>query len=85
MSGNELQRIQVLSEVLSGRRTQASAAPILGISTRQTRRLIVAYRAGGGAERHSQEPRPRIRTTDYWKASPSPLERPRGKLSIRQK
>jgi len=49
MSGNELQRIEVLAEVLSKRRTEASAAAILGISTRQTRRLIVAYRAGGGA------------------------------------
>jgi transposase len=49
MSGNELQRIEVLAEVLSGRRTEASAAAILGISTRQTRRLVVAYRASGGA------------------------------------
>jgi hypothetical protein len=49
MSGNELQRIEVLTEVLSKRRTEASAATILGISTRQTRRLIVAYRASGGA------------------------------------
>jgi Helix-turn-helix domain len=49
MSGNELQRIEVLAEVLSGRRTEASAAAILDISTRQTRRLVVAYRAGGGA------------------------------------
>jgi hypothetical protein len=49
MSGNELQRIEVLAEVLSGRRTEASAGAILGISTRQTRRLIVAYRASGGA------------------------------------
>jgi len=49
MSGNELQRIEVLAEVLSRRRTEASAAAILGISTRQTRRLVVAYRVGGGA------------------------------------
>jgi hypothetical protein len=49
MRGNELQRIEVLAEVLSGRRTEASAAAILGISTGQTRRLVVAYRVGGGA------------------------------------
>jgi len=49
MSGNELQRIEVLAEVLSGRRTETSAATILGISTRQTRRLVVAYRSDGGA------------------------------------
>jgi hypothetical protein len=48
MSGNELQRIEVLAEVLSGR-PEASAATILGISTRQTRRLVVAYRVNGGA------------------------------------
>jgi hypothetical protein len=44
-----LQRIEILAEVLSGRRTEASAAAILGISTRHTRRLVVAYRASGGA------------------------------------
>jgi len=49
MSGTELQRIEVLAEVVSKRRTEASAAAILGLSTRQTRRLIVAYRASGGA------------------------------------
>jgi transposase len=49
MSGNELQCIEVLAEVLSRRRTEASAAAILGISTRQVRRLLVAYRDGGGA------------------------------------
>jgi hypothetical protein len=49
MSGIELQRIEVLAEVVSRRRTEASAAAILGLSTRQTRRLIVAYRASGGA------------------------------------
>jgi transposase len=49
MSGSELQRIEVLAEVLSRRRTEASAATILGISTRQTRRLVAAYRASGGA------------------------------------
>ena len=49
MSGNELQRIEVLAEVVSKRRSEASAAAILGISTRQARRLIVAYRSSGGA------------------------------------
>jgi hypothetical protein len=49
MSGTELQRIEILAEVVSRRRTEASAAAILGLSTRQTRRLIVAYRASGGS------------------------------------
>jgi hypothetical protein len=48
MSGRELQRIEVLSEVLARRRTEISAAAILGLSTRQTRRLLRAYRDGGG-------------------------------------
>jgi hypothetical protein len=48
MSGHELRRIEVLSEVLARRRTEVSAAGILGLSTRQTRRLVVAYRDGGG-------------------------------------
>jgi hypothetical protein len=48
MSGRELQRIEVLSEVLSRRRSEISAAAILGLSMRQTRRLLAAYRDGGG-------------------------------------
>jgi hypothetical protein len=48
MSGRELQRIEVLSEVLARRRTEISAAAILGLSTRRTRRLLTAYRDGGG-------------------------------------
>ncbi len=44
MSGRELQRIEVLSEVLARQRTEISAAAILGLSTRQTRRLLTAYR-----------------------------------------
>jgi hypothetical protein len=47
MSGNELQRIEILAEVVSRRRTEASAATILAISTRQIRRLVVAYRTYG--------------------------------------
>ena len=49
MSGQELQRIEVLSEVVARRRTEISAAGVLGLSTRQTRRLLAAYRDGGGA------------------------------------
>src|ERR1700712_4355822 len=53
MSERELRRIEVLSEVLAKRRTEVSAAAILGLSTRQTRRLVVAYRdCGGGAMIH---------------------------------
>lgn len=53
MSGHELRRIEVLSEVLAKRRTEVSAAAILGLSTRQTCRLVAAYRdRGGGAMIH---------------------------------
>jgi len=48
MSGHELQRIEILSEVLARRRSEVSAAALLGISTRQVRRLLVTYRDGGG-------------------------------------
>ena len=48
MSGSELHRIEVLSEVLARKRTEVSAAAILGLSARQTRRLLRAYRDGGG-------------------------------------
>ncbi len=48
MSRQELQRIEVLSEVLARRRSEVSAAAVLGLSTRQTRRLVAAYRDGGG-------------------------------------
>ena len=49
MSGRELQRIEVLSEVVAKKRTERSAAAVLGISTRQTRRLLTAYHDSGGS------------------------------------
>jgi transposase len=48
MSGSELRRIEVLSEVQAGRRTEVSAAAVLDLSARHTRRLLRAYRDGGG-------------------------------------
>jgi hypothetical protein len=49
MSERDLQRIEVLTEVLAGRRTVASAATVLEISPRQTRRLLNRYQGGGGS------------------------------------
>jgi transposase len=49
MSKRDLQRIEVLTEVLSGRRTTESAAALLDVSMRQTQRLLARYRDGGGA------------------------------------
>jgi transposase len=49
MSKRDLQRIEVLTEVLAGRRTTGSAASVLNVSVRQTQRLLTRYRDGGGA------------------------------------
>ena len=48
MSAKDLQRIEVLTEVLAGRRSVASAATVLAVSDRQVNRLLVRYRDGGG-------------------------------------
>jgi Homeodomain-like domain len=59
MSERDLQRVQVLSEVTNGRRSVASAAVVLALSTRQVRRLLNAYRlGGGGAIAHKARGRP---------------------------
>jgi hypothetical protein len=59
MSERDLQRIQVLSEVTNRRRTIALAAVVLALSTRQVRRLLKAYRLGGGsAMAHKARGRP---------------------------
>lgn len=44
---NDERRIEVLNRVLAGLLTGAEAAPLLGVSERQTRRLLAAYRAQG--------------------------------------
>jgi hypothetical protein len=48
MSERDLQRIEVLTEVLAGRRTVASAATVLDLSARQVGRLLLRYRDDGG-------------------------------------
>jgi hypothetical protein len=59
MSERELQRVSVLSEVLSGRRTAVWAAGLLALSERQVRRLLKAYGEGGaGALAHKGRGRP---------------------------
>ena len=44
----DLRRIEVLTEVLTGRRSVASAATVLATSDRQVSRLLVRYRDDGG-------------------------------------
>ena len=59
MSKQELWRVEVLTEVLAGRRTTASAAGMLGVSLRQAQRLATRYRdGGGGALIHQSRGRP---------------------------
>ena len=49
MSERDMQRIRVLSEVIHGRRTTASAAAVLDMTSRQVRRLLGRLRDGGGS------------------------------------
>ena len=49
MSKRDLQRVEVLAEVLAGRRTTESAAGVLSVSLRQAQRLLARYQDGGGA------------------------------------
>ena len=49
VSKRDLQRIEVLTEVLAGQRTSVSAASVLNVIVRQTQRLLNRYRDGGGA------------------------------------
>ncbi len=48
MSERDLKRVEVLSEVQSGRRTVEAAASVLGVSERQTYRLLARYQENGG-------------------------------------
>ncbi len=48
VSERDLQRIELLTEVLAGRRTAASAAVLLNLSVRRLGRLLLRYRDDGG-------------------------------------
>jgi transposase InsO family protein len=48
MSERDVQRIEVLTEVLAGKRTVASAAIVLAVSARQVGRLLIRLREDGG-------------------------------------
>ena len=64
MSERDLQRVQVLADVIGGRRTTASAATVLALSMRQVHRLLKAYHLGGGgaiaAQARGRPPNSRI-------------------------
>ena len=49
MSERDLRRIEVLSEVRTGRRTVAAAAAVLAVSERQAYRMLARYELDGGS------------------------------------
>lgn len=49
MSERDLRRIEVLSDVRTGRRTVAAAAAVLAVSERQAYRLLAKYEVDGGS------------------------------------
>ena len=49
LNEKEQKRLMVLNEVLAGRLTGSAAAELLGLSLRQTRRLLAVYRQAGAA------------------------------------
>src|SRR5436305_5634663 len=49
MSERDLKRIEVLTEILAGRRTAESGAAVMGLAWRQTFRLLARYKELGGA------------------------------------
>jgi transposase len=49
MSERDLKRIEVLSDVRTGRRTVAAAAAVLAVSERQAYRLLARYECDGGS------------------------------------
>ena len=49
MSERDLKRIEVLTEILAGRRTVESGAAVMGLAWRQTFRLLARYKELGGA------------------------------------
>ena len=61
MSGCELQRIEVLSEVVAKKRTVASAAAVLAVGVPgRSRRLLTAFRDSGGPALIHKSSRPRF-------------------------
>jgi hypothetical protein len=59
MSKREIRRIEVLSEVMSGRRTLAAAAGVMAATPRHARLLLLRLQAGGGtALAHKTRGRP---------------------------
>ncbi|ALG74237.1 transposase [Azospirillum thiophilum] len=65
MSERELQRVEVLGEIVNGQRSVASASSCLGLSERQVWRLLARYKSGGGgALAHRGRGRPSNRRLD---------------------
>jgi hypothetical protein len=58
MSEHDLKRLEVLSEVESGRRSRAAAVSLLGLSERQLYSLLSRYRADGEKVGYKKRPWP---------------------------
>src|SRR5277367_3251298 len=59
MSERDVRRVEVVAEVLSGRRTVASAGIVLAVGVRQIHRLLIRFREnGGGALIHKSRGQP---------------------------
>ena len=54
MSKRELNRIEVLARLDGGRLTASAAADLMGVTLRQTHRLLKRYRDGGAPAIASQ-------------------------------
>jgi hypothetical protein len=75
VSERDLRRIEVLSDLRTGRLTVAAAATVLAVSERQTRRLLARYELDGGSGLIPQgsgpnvEPEPERRPgrTQFWR------------------
>ncbi len=69
MSERDLQRIEVLSKVIDGRMTLVTAAHVLGLSTRQVRRLLERIRTDGAASIRHKAIGPAIEQPDQRRRS----------------
>jgi hypothetical protein len=58
MSAQELDRLGVVRRVLDGRMRLRTAAEVMGITTRQARRLCRAFEAEGAKGHHAEERAP---------------------------
>lgn len=87
MSYEELDRVRVVERVIEKRLSQAEAARILGLTSRQVRRLRRAYErdgAGALASKHRGRPSNRRLTAALRREARSPPSAPGTRASARR-